>query len=359
MRRTVLTDACQHVLEALQSSGMSELFIHVRQLGPEDMKQFFIDAFNTHATYRVATARFGEAERKVAKILGLEKLEDHQWWAQAIEQSAERGARDIFLMAENISFAERQLPKLIGLIAPEDVPKEFYEKDPKKRLKNEVSGITIILIEEKEQRSTPGRIIQALDSVHRLYEACAELENLPTDDLAVVACDSGSDKSFDLIGLSKPIEGVRKIVLDIWDRVVFYRETQGSHRIQNVAESLPVLDKISRLHENSSLSAEEAEILRRKVMEAATQFQEAGAVIPELYDSKTHEPRQLMAPEPKLLAKPRALASANSEEEAPTESPEDSRDIERHIKDLSPDEANKLIEKLRGLRDESDDQTEN
>lgn len=359
MRRTVLADACQHVLEALQSSGMSELFDQMRHLTRETTKPFFTAAFNSHATYRIATARFGETERKVAKILGLDALEDHQWWTQVIEQSGDRGSRDVFLMAENIRFTKRQLPKLIGLIAPEDVPKEFYEKDPKKRLKNEVSGITIILIEEKEQRSTPGRIIQALDSVCKLYEACAELEKLPTNDLAVVACDSGSDKSFDLIGLSKPIEGVRKIVLDIWDRVVFYRETQSSHRIQNIAESLPVLDEISRLRKNSSLSAEAAEILRRKVIEAATQFQEAGAVIPELYDSKTHEPRQLMAPEPKLLAKPRALASANSEEEAPTESPEDSWDIERHIKDLPPDEADKIIEKLRGLRDESDDQTEN
>ncbi|MCH7540991.1 MAG: hypothetical protein IH999_11460, partial [Proteobacteria bacterium] len=94
--------------------------------------------------------------------------------------------------------------------------------------------------------------------------------------------------------------------------MVFYRETQASLRIKNIAESLPVLKEISDLNANGDLGQEEAEILRRQILDSTTQFLEAGAVIPEFYEQSTYAPRQLLAPEAKLLAKPQRARKAGS-----------------------------------------------
>jgi len=76
-----------------------------------------------------------------------------------------------------------------------------------------------------------------------------------------------------------------------------------------VAESLPVLAEISSLAERKAIGPEQAEILRRQVIEGSTKLGEAGAIIPETALRPQTDLRAFAAPEPKLLAAPQTIVT--------------------------------------------------
>ena len=176
------------------------------------------------------------------------------------------------------------------------MPKAFKDK----------ALLSVIVIEENNQFSSPARLIKALESISNLYSVIATIEDENENELIVLACDSGSDKSFDFLGLAKITEQVKDLIIAIWDRRVFYRQKLASENLSLVAESLPILEKINQLCLDGSLEREQAEMLKRQTILGATQFLEAGLTIPELEAVSSHNPRQLMKPEPKLLVSPNA-----------------------------------------------------
>ncbi len=142
-----------------------------------------------------------------------------------------------------------------------------------------------------------------------MYSVFATLEGHSDSDLSVLACDSGSDKSFDFLGIAKLMEEVRKLVVAIWDRRVFFRHMHVSQCVGLIAESLPVIEHIHKLKESGALGPEQAELLKRRTIESATKFLESGAIIAEMDVNATQSPRMLMRPEPKLLTGPPAKST--------------------------------------------------
>jgi len=116
-----------------------------------------------------------------------------------------------------------------------------------------------------------------------------------------VACDSGSDKSFDFTGVPQIIEQTKGIIIEIWDRVIFYRERKHAERVKVIAESLPILSKISEMVEKRAISPEEVEILKRQIVAGSTKFVDSGSMIPELRGISRFDPAQLLTPSPQLL----------------------------------------------------------
>ena len=159
--------------------------------------------------------------------------------------------------------------------------------------------------------------------------------------MILLACDSGSDKSFDFLGLAKLVEMVKEIILSLWDRVVFFREKQMGERIDLIAKSLPVIERIVEMEKLNHLAPEQAEILRRNIVSGVEKFIQAGAIIPEVESHSRYNPRQLMAPEPKLLAMPTTSVSQHSESHTPSNtskvdhlSPEAKAEFERLFKEM-------------------------
>ncbi|MBC8155346.1 MAG: hypothetical protein H7Z72_20855, partial [Bacteroidetes bacterium] len=62
------------------------------------------------------------------------------------------------------------------------------------------------------------------------------------------------------------------------------------------------------------LGKEQAELFRRSVLAGAKDFLLAGAVLPEFESYSSYNPRQLMAPEVKLLTMPRNLNNETSDQ---------------------------------------------
>lgn len=203
-------------------------------------------------------------------------------------------------MAEHgVRFALKFLPKIMELMK-QDVD-QLIEIGKKGKGDNfEILSLTVI---EDQQRSTPRRIITAFESIDGLYQACATIMNEKDIELSFVSCDSGSDKCFDFLGAAKIVSCVKEVLLSFWDRIVFYREDKTGRRLELIADSLPVLGQIATMKETGKLEPENAELLKRQIIESVKKFAQAGVTIPEIDKSTVYNPRHLMQPERKLLTK--------------------------------------------------------
>ena len=218
--------------------------------------------------------------------------------------SDESNPSHIFDMHQNVTFTITQLPKFLTLIEQDYIQSiKHNDNEMPEELKGKLL-LSVLIVENNNQFSSPIRLTKALESISNLYSVCAKLENENENDLIVLACDSGSDKSFDFLGLAKVTEQVKDIIVTIWDKRVFHRQKHVSESLSLITESLPILEKISNMQENNSLSPEEAELLKRQVIKGSTQFIEAGITIPELNEVSEHNPKQLLMPSPKLLVSP-------------------------------------------------------
>ena len=303
MRRDVLFAAIYRIRTDLQSSGIAEMFDlmpeRIRTGGNSPDKNW--PAFSVFQRFSVATSTYGEAEIALLKILDLFDLTLAEYW-QRLSIDPEPPA--ILGMRRNVIWAIRDLPKVLDMI------KQDYVEDVKHKpeaLPPALVGrqmLTIVIIEEPSQFSSSHRIISALTSVTALYEVVAALEGVLEADLIVLACDSGSDKSFDLLGIAKLVEELRKTILAIWDRCVFHRHTARQQSLQLLAQSLPIIERLDEMKNSGALGAEEAEILKRKAIEATGQFVSAGVITEDMAREGNHYPRMVMRPEPRLIAGP-------------------------------------------------------
>jgi hypothetical protein len=249
-------------------------------------------------SYSIRAHNFSPVARELSDIFSLTRFEDPAYWANLV---ATQGRMSVSRSLDVINFATRFLPKIADMIQQEPLRVITESSKNEDKIFADKRVLSIIVIEDKNRFSSPTRLIEVLQSVSDLYEACAIKLEMSANDLSVIACDSGSDKSFDFLGAAKVIECVKEIILSLWDRIVFFREKQLSQRIDLIAEALPVIDQIGNLERENKLGREQAEILRRKILGGVSKFIESGAMIPEI-EGRTHfNPRSLMAPEPKLL----------------------------------------------------------
>jgi hypothetical protein len=287
--------------------------------------------------YSLGVSRFSEVEREISKIMELDVFVDVNNWQEMITER-----HSVFELASKVRTTFSFLPKFLRLIEQDNV--EIMKHDLSKA-PPEFQGkalLTVIILEEKGVYSSPKRIIETLEAIDLIYDSVAILNEERTEQkMILLACDSGSDKSFDFLGLAKLVEMVKEIILSLWDRVVFFREKQMGERIDLIAKSLPVIERIVEMEKLNHLAPEQAEILRRNIVSGVEKFIQAGAIIPEVESHSRYNPRQLMAPEPKLLAMPTTSVSQHSESHTPSNtskvdhlSPEAKAEFERLFKEM-------------------------
>ncbi len=193
----------------------------------------------------------------------------------------------------------RFLPSFIEVIGNEATRRSSAGKVESHEKTENSAILNVIVIEEKEEISTPQRLISVLNGVSQIYHVSAVIENLPDNDLTVISCDSGGDKEFNFDGAANNINRAKEIILSAWDRIMFHKEIEFEKRLNLVSKSLPILEEIKSKKE--SLGAENAKILERTVMDGIKSFVASGAMLSEMEERATFDPRQLMAPQQKLL----------------------------------------------------------
>lgn len=343
MRRIEIIEGTEAIQKALKECDIAKTFenlFHNFRKGASKLDDSTIAGFLSSLNkYSVHVHNYSNISKEIVKIFGLQELENPIFWAKII--SGPEIAGSVFEIVQNIKFVTNNLPKIIELLEP-DAFKLFEQEKTKSHKKDKKSLLSVIIIEEKGKLSSPERLKDVLESVMLLYDACSNIMELPNNYLSVAACDSGSDKSFDFLGLAKVVECVKEVILSLWDRVVFYRERKFSQRLALVAESLPIIDRIGEMQAQGKLSPESAELMRRKVTEGASKFLSSGAIIPEIKAHSSFNPRTLMAPEQKLISY--SFETSGPDEVVEKEPPHAS--IAKKIECLGPEDQEALMDLL-------------
>jgi len=301
-----------------------------------DIKARSSTTIDAMRAYFLMASEFGNTERELAKIFGLTHVDSSEFWQLVI--TGEPGG--VILEAfQNMQFMIEQLPRINAMLEQRSLTVDTTFPG--------MGLLSVLVVEEGDGFSRPRRISQLLEGISDLYEACAAVNDASPDDLVVVSCDSGSDKAFDFMGAASIIESVKEVLLNLWDKVVFFREIQTSSRLELIAQALPIIDQIGNLEVEKKLSPEQAELLRRKVTNGAGKFLQAGAIIPEMAAVSSHDPRQLMAPELKQLAAPA--------EKRDSDDAENTQSSGLDIESLTGEELTLLESTLAKSREESDD----
>lgn len=298
MRRADIESALVNVEAAIDNSRIFEIvraaIMQSEERNPEAQGAIIVAAMQKYIS---ASTLFRDAERTLTSIFNLEILNESEFWAALLREGA-RSSPGHMLFTRIQSFKEI-VPSIIRLLRPSSLPERSADRSTPEML------LSVIVIEDAERRSTPHRLSIVLESVADLYGVCAATNNLPDNDLAVVACDSGSDKSFDFLGAAKAIQALKELILSLWDRIVFFRERKIESQLDLLTKALPIMERIAEMQKAGTLEPEQAEIYRKRVSRSAVAFVDAGALIPEISVSAAElNPRQLLAPSPKLLTGP-------------------------------------------------------
>jgi hypothetical protein len=80
------------------------------------------------------------------------------------------------------------------------------------------------------------------------------------------------DWKSDLLGLGKVAAGLKGLLIETWDRVIFYRERKFENHLTLIEKTLPILDQIGAMEHANNISREGAEMLRRGIFDRMTTF---------------------------------------------------------------------------------------
>lgn len=308
MRRTEFIAGIQQLHDALVESRLQAMLESLlrKEKSPETAQMLTV-----LKDYAFEARHFNEAAEQLTHLLGLDELESPATWTKFIG-----GVDEDFLhrQYEHVSVVTDYLPQVAALL--HHSTKQTLEDAG---LPDEEGGrLKVLVIEQDHRLSTPQRLAELFTGLATLYEVCDAVTDVQGDKLSVVSCESGRDKAFELVGAPEVISEMKNLIMGMWDRVVFFREQELADRIERVASSLFLHERIEEREQNQQIGPEQAEILRRKLREGVRQFMEAGALIPEIEERAQYDPRRLMTPEPKLLV-------GSSAEEASSSAPAEAR----------------------------------
>lgn len=204
MRRTDIMDGIFQVSSALQETALFEAFMAVRapDSNPRSLPAF-VEALSS---YRSKSERYSEAAIKITKILGIDGFNEKGGVLGIVTDvlGSNGGRSDTFLtLRSNLRLAELYLPKFADILKVESsLSADAFRGEPRDA-DQAFDELTVVLYEEEHQRSKVSRLVDALKAVNGIYEIISKVENTKHDDLIIGTLDSGSDKSFSIIGAAK------------------------------------------------------------------------------------------------------------------------------------------------------------
>ncbi|MEJ7575886.1 MAG: hypothetical protein WKF74_02650 [Pyrinomonadaceae bacterium] len=352
MRRKELIEGIYELHNALVQLAIPEILMAQLQGNAKDNDGLSPVFLKQVTEYVLRAQKFSPAARQVAGILGISALENTDMW------HAFRVSRDEAIELYNaVRYAAKDLPRLAALLqqgTAEPIEESINNKTGKYK---GMRLLSVTVFEQGNRFSTPTRLTNVLESINLFYTTCAYLNDESPDSLSVVACDSGSDKSFDFLGIAKVVECVTNLIETLWDRIVFYRELQHEQRIELVAKTLPVIEQINNSASNGHIEPELAEQLKRNVLEGTMKFVQSGAAIPQIESRAHHDARSLLSPVQKLLISAPDEDAEENIEPSSDEVPEDkSQSVKSHsqmnVDVLSKDEREQLLHLLNKTKQE-------
>ena len=302
MRRIELVKAYKTVALAITASNYK--IVVRKSLSKEKEKEGtrleIIEAFQK---YFQLSLGFGKNEMKIVNIFGLRDLQSAKFIETLMNENITPPNHNfVNKISRSISYFLEFTPQILELLEQEGtkwVSPSNLEEVPSNSTDKTI--ITVILPENQNQSSSPERLIKVLESINGFYRVVCTVEKIEDSTISITAVDSGSDKSFDFAGIAQGITALKELILGLYDRVVFYKERKASERLDLIIKALPIIETIHKMQESGVMEAEQAELSKRSIHSYTKLFLECGAVLPEFTNHVNVDPRQIMAPEPKLL----------------------------------------------------------
>ena len=211
MKRDVMYSASKNIMNALSASNIYKVIFNNR-LANKDGRGSYSETLKSLNSYSLLAAKYGDAEKEICKFMNIGELNNPAMWHQLIEIKSPEDESFVVKTLQNIRFAQIHLPKLLKLIqqglvedikqGSADLPSHFKDK----------ALLSIILIEEDGHFSSPKRLSKVLDCIDVFYEVIASINKQPSNDLMVLAIDSGNDKFIDFLGMEKTINGIKDLI---------------------------------------------------------------------------------------------------------------------------------------------------
>jgi hypothetical protein len=159
------------------------------------------------------------------------------------------------------------------------------------------------MVDEGESLSKPSRIIELVSAINAIYSILAEIEGLSGSSLAVVGMDSGSEKSFDFLGIAKVMHELRETLQWAYNIVVFHRQNATIKNLQVASDTLSIIGKVAKLEASKAISGEDAARMKHGLFAGLEKFAATGSYIREMAH-EDNSPALVMRPQPQLLTGP-------------------------------------------------------
>jgi hypothetical protein len=300
MRRAEIIEGARQIHEAIEGNQLREVFFE--SLRTQATPQTHERLLSVYRNYSLVAQNFTSASKEMLQILELEFLEEASFWAAMMNAGGGDAAplrirKTLNTMASAVEF----LPQLWKLV---ETNSRKIRANIASNGSSEQAVISILLEESDEQLSSPTRIIALLNSVQEMYESCATILDMPAQDLSVLACDSGSDKSFDFLGNAEVMKSMKEVIFSARDRNTFQGNGQDAILENSFVKSLPIIGRVKQLEESGALSSEQANKLQNKIGDGLNEFVSSRGIVLELEPSSYQISPLAAKSESQLLTEP-------------------------------------------------------
>lgn len=357
MRRSGIKNAIEQIVADLTESGMQEMFQKPVSQGPRsadsDKGPNWV-RLSVVTDYITRVEKYSDEQHEILEILDLSDLSDPNFW-QTLVENFEPGF--LYGSFQKINNVINFLPKIARIFDQSSVEDKVLIAGAVR----EVSLQRVILSDEGESFSSPDRLIDLLSSIRDIYSVTASLSGESDETLAVLRIDSGSEKSFDFLGVARLMEQIRETLDSIYRMIAFHRQNVTMKNLEVASDGLEIVRQIEQLKGEGSLNNEDADRLKHKLFGALEVFANTGAYTPEM-NSGQLPPALVMRPTPKLLTGPNRPSGEESDPESDQTSETSSTNKTTVDGEFTPEEIEAAVNALRkaktGTRSEQESGTE-
>lgn len=246
MTRSEIINGANELRSALVDTRVAPLLGSLQKKGEDSARS--TQVLEALKQYAIRAHTFSPATRTLAEIFELDPLEVTDLWLRFLDSSPATST-----MRRRIAFAVANLPPIVQMLEPEIFSRLRTKEQEASPYKN-MRILSLTVFEPENLFSSPLRLANVLEAMNHFYSACALMEDESPSNLSVVACDSGSDKSFDFLGIAKVMDCVERLIGTIWDRAFFFRERQFEERLELVAKSLPIIERIDSMQNQKQIA---------------------------------------------------------------------------------------------------------
>jgi hypothetical protein len=303
MRREVLLAALANINGALKDSGATEIFRYLNNRPGSKSEEthpsaFLRAAISGYAKFMVAFEKFGDGEKQVLTDFRLSELVESSVWI-----TAEKPQSKIPTLNARIRYFLETVTPFSQLLHRESDAKEviIHAGNKKNRKAVPTKKITFYIREPNSPTLTLREFSSIIDDIENAFQTILKIIKDAPSDLVIVALDSGSEKSLDVVGIAEAVDKLSNFLLEAWDRIRFAHSSKVRANIKAASDGLSLLNELKASQEKGSLSPEEAEKLKRLLLKSVDGLFIKGVYTKEMQENVPTRPNQIDFQRTKLI----------------------------------------------------------